>query len=96
MINRDLAKSFGVVLRNHRKAAKMSQETLVSMKRVAPPGGVVSPAMKDQRFPARRPWTERPDGESSASRSVAGPRCRAAASVEWSRSISLMDRITGF
>ena len=28
MINRDLAKSFGVVLRNHRKAAHMSQETL--------------------------------------------------------------------
>jgi transcriptional regulator with XRE-family HTH domain len=28
MINRDLAKSFGVVLRNHRKAAQMSQETL--------------------------------------------------------------------
>jgi len=28
MIKRDLAKSFGVVLRNHRKAAKMSQEKL--------------------------------------------------------------------
>lgn len=28
MINRDLAKSFGVVLRNRRKAAKMSQEKL--------------------------------------------------------------------
>ena len=28
MIKRDLAKSFGVVLRNHRKASKMSQEKL--------------------------------------------------------------------
>jgi transcriptional regulator with XRE-family HTH domain len=28
MIKRDLAKSFGVVLRNRRKAAKMSQEKL--------------------------------------------------------------------
>ena len=28
MIKRDLAKSFGVVLRNHRKAAKTSQEKL--------------------------------------------------------------------
>jgi len=28
MIKRDLAKSFGIVLRNHRKAAKMSQEKL--------------------------------------------------------------------
>lgn len=28
MIKKDLAKSFGVVLRNHRKAAKMSQEKL--------------------------------------------------------------------
>jgi transcriptional regulator with XRE-family HTH domain len=28
MIKRNLAKSFGVVLRNHRKAAKMSQEKL--------------------------------------------------------------------
>ena len=28
MIKRDLAKSFGVVLRNHRKVAKMSQEKL--------------------------------------------------------------------
>jgi transcriptional regulator with XRE-family HTH domain len=28
MLRRDLNKSFGVVLRNHRKAAKMSQEKL--------------------------------------------------------------------
>ena len=28
MIKKDLAKSFGVVLRNHRKAAKMTQEKL--------------------------------------------------------------------
>lgn len=28
MVKRDLAKSFGVVLRSHRKAAKMSQEKL--------------------------------------------------------------------
>lgn len=28
MVKRDLAKSFGVVLRNHRKAAKMTQEKL--------------------------------------------------------------------
>jgi transcriptional regulator with XRE-family HTH domain len=28
MVNRDLAKSFGIVLRNHRRSAKMSQEKL--------------------------------------------------------------------
>ena len=47
---------------------------VVSMKRVEPPGGVVSPAMTGQPPPSRRPWTERLAGEFSASESPAVTR----------------------
>ena len=64
------------------------------MDRVAPPGGVVPPAMTGQPPPFRRPWTGRPGGEFSASESAAVVRRPADASVRWSRSISSGHNVT--
>ena len=58
------------------------------MKRVAPPGGVVSPAMIGQRLPAQTPWTGPRGAEPAANKSPAESRRQAGANGGWSQSIS--------